>query len=224
MLVRFFRGRSRLAQSHSALPVRWGADVRGFCDDSGMAHRILRHLFLLVSLCIALGSCGYGISDGKLTMDFSPLQIQNAIAPKFPQENCPTPLTCIQLSNPKVTLPENANRIQLNFDTTVKLFQQPITGTAIISAQPRYQSTTGEIFLDDAMVQDLQLRGVSTNVTKTATQYGSTLAQLALQRSPIYSFKNASAEKIAKMGITDVKVVEGKLRITIDPLFRQGAK
>jgi hypothetical protein len=199
-------------------------DERCFCDDSAMLHRTLLLFFLPSSLCIGLAGCGYGISNGKLTMDFSPIQIQNAISPKFPQENCPTPLTCIQLSSPKVSLPENDNSIQIHFDTTVKLLQQPITGTAIISAQPRYQSTTGEIFLDDAKVQDLQLRGVSSNATKTATQYGSTLAQLALQRSPIYTFKNASAEKIAKMGITDVKVAEGKLRITIDPLFRQGAK
>jgi hypothetical protein len=146
MLVRFFRRQITAYAIESGIGCALFTHSRCFCDDSGMAHRILRHLFLLVSLCIALAGCGYGISDGKLTMDFSPLQIQNAIAPKFPQENCPTPLTCIQLSNPKVTLPENANRIQLNFDTTVKLFQQPITGTAIISAQPRYQSTTGEIF------------------------------------------------------------------------------
>lgn len=171
-----------------------------------------------------LNGCGYGFSDGKLTMDFSPLQIQNAIAPKFPVENCPTPITCIKLQNPKVSLPENSDRIQLNFDAVVTLLQQPITGTAVVSAKPRYQSTSGEVFLDNTLFQDVQMPGISANVTKAITQYGSALAQLTLERTPIYSFKNASAEKIAKMGIADVKVVDGKLRVIFDPTLAQGAK
>jgi hypothetical protein len=189
-----------------------------------MTARKVLYLFFICALSRVLGGCGFGVSDGKLTMDFSPPQIQNAIAPKFPQENCPAPFTCIRLGNPKVTLPESANRIQLDFNVTVTIAQQAFTGTTVVSAKPRYQSTSGEIYLDDAKIQDLQLRGVSANITQTASQYGSTLAQLALQRSPIYTFKNANAEKIAKMGITDVKVVDGKLRITVDPLLRQSAK
>jgi hypothetical protein len=171
-----------------------------------------------------LTGCGYGFSNGKITMDFSALQIQNAITPKFPVENCPTPITCIKLQNPKVTLPENADRIQLNFDTVVTLLQQPVTGTAVVSAKPRYQSASGEVFLDNTLIQDIQMPGVSASVTKAITQYGSALAQLTLERTPIYSFKNASAEKIAKMGIADVKVVDGKLRVIFDPLLAQGGK
>jgi Protein of unknown function (DUF1439) len=171
-----------------------------------------------------LTGCGYGFSDGKLTMDFSPLQIQNAITPKFPVENCPTPITCIKLQNPKVTLPDNSDRIQLNFDAVVTLLQQPITGTAVVSAKPRYQSSSGEVFLDNTLFQDIQMPGVSANVTKAITQYGSALAQLTLERTPIYSFKNASAEKIAKMGIADVKVVDGKLRVIFDPTLAQAPK
>jgi hypothetical protein len=45
-----------------------------------------------------------------------------------------------------------------------------------------------------------------------------------LQRTPIYSFKNAQAEKIAKMGIADVKVVNGKLRVIFDPTLAQSVK
>jgi Protein of unknown function (DUF1439) len=191
-----------------------------------MTRRIVHTITLLCMMagCALLAGCGYGFSDGKLTMDFSPLQLQNAIAPKFPVENCPTPITCIKLQNPKVTLPENSDRIQLNFDAVVTLLQQPITGTAVVSAKPRYQNTSGEVFLDNTLIQDIQMPGVSANVTKAITQYGSALAQLTLERTPIYSFKNASAEKIAKMGIADVKVVDGKLRVIFDPTLAQGAK
>jgi Protein of unknown function (DUF1439) len=187
-----------------------------------MASKI--HLLLLIAVSALLTSCGYGYSDGKLTLDFSAAQIQSAIAPKFPQENCPTPVTCIKLQNPKVSLTENSDRITMAFDTSLTLLQQPVTGTSVISSKPRYQTSTGEIFLDDTKIQDLKLQGVSSSVTNTVMQYGSVLAQAALQRTPIYSFKSGQAEKIAKMGIADVKVVDGKLRVIFDPTLSQTPK
>jgi Protein of unknown function (DUF1439) len=200
--------------------------VRVFCDDAAMIQRsraVTTALVLLTATAL-LSSCGYGYNDGKLTMDFSALQIQNAIAPKFPVENCPVPLTCIKLQNPKINLPENSDRIELTFDSIVTLLQQPITGSAVVSAKPRYQASTGEVFLDDSRFQDMQLRGVPPNLTNAIMQYGSALAQQTLQRTPIYSFKNAQAEKIAKMGIADVKVVNGKLRVIFDPTLAQAPK
>ncbi len=182
------------------------------------------HRLLLIVLAALLTSCGYGYSDGKLTLDFSAAQIQSAIAPKFPQENCPTPVTCIKLQNPKVSLAENSDRITMAFDTSITLLQQPVTGTSIVSSKPRYQTSTGEIYLDDTKIQDLKLQGVSSNVTNSIMQYGSILAQAALQRTPIYSFKSGQAEKIAKMGIADVRVVDGKLRVIFDPTLSQAPK
>jgi hypothetical protein len=181
--------------------------------------------FLLLTLAVALLSgCGFGFSDGKLTMDFSPLQIQNSITPKFPQETCPTPITCLKFNNPKISLPEGSDRIQINLDATVTLLQQPVSGTTVVTAKPRYQPTTGEVFLDDTQIKDIQLSGMSANVTRVIVQYGSLLAQQALQTTPIYGFKGASAERIAKMGIADVKVVDGKLRVIFDPMLAQAAK
>ena len=182
------------------------------------------HLLLLIVLAALLTSCGYGYSDGKLTLDFSAAQIQNAIAPKFPQENCPTPVTCIKLQNPKVSLAENSDRITMAFDTSITLLQQPMTGTSVVSSKPRYQTSTGEIYLDDTKIQDLKLQGLSSNVTNSIMQYGSILAQAALQRTPIYSFKSGQAEKIAKMGVADVRVVDGKLRVIFDPTLSQAPK
>ena len=175
--------------------------------------------FLLASL---LAACGF--SDGKFTLDFSAKQIQDAMAPKFPAENCPVPLACIKLQNPVVMLQENSDRITLSLDTTVSILQQPVTGTAVVSAKPRYQASTGEIFLDDSQIQNLNFPGVSPNVTSLLTQYGSVLAKQSLERTPIYNFKNAQTEKMARMSIASVKVVNGKLRVSIDPTLQQQPK
>ena len=172
----------------------------------------------LVTLALLLTACGF--ADGKFTLDFSAKQIQDAIAPKFPAENCPLPLTCIKLLNPKVTLADGSDRLTLSFDTTVSLLGQPTTGTAVVSAKPRYQATTGEIYLDDSKIENVALARVPTEVTNLVAQYGSALARQALERTPIYNFKNAQTEKLAKMAIANVKVVDGKLRVSIDPTLK----
>jgi hypothetical protein len=178
--------------------------------------------FLLLFLVSLLAACGF--SDGKITLDFSAKQLQDAIAPKFPAENCRLPLACIRLQNPVVSLPDNADRITLTLDTTVSILNQPVTGSAVVSAKPRYQPSTGEIFLDDAQIQDLKFPGVAPNVRNFVTQYGSVLAKQILERTPIYSLKNTSVEKMARMRIADIQVVGGKLRVAIDPTMQQQPK
>ena len=184
-----------------------------------MTNPKIAQVFLAACLVSVLSACGF--ADGKFTLDFSARQIQDAIASKFPAESCPVPLTCIKLQNPTVSLQDNSDRITLTLDTAVSILQQPVTGTAVVSAKPRYQASTGEIFLDDSQIQDLKFQGVSPNVTKMLTQYGSVLAKQTLERTPIYNFKNTQSEKMARMSIADVKVVNGKLRVSIDPTFRQ---
>lgn len=184
--------------------------------------RQTHQVFVALSIVALLSGCGY--ADGKLTLDFSAKQIEDAIAPKFPAENCPLPVTCIKLQNPKITLADASDRITLSFDTAVSLLGQPTTGTAVVSAKPRFQATTGEIYLDDSRIENLIFKGVPPNITDLITQYGSVLAKQSLERTPIYSFKNAQADKIAKMGIADVRVVDGKLRVALDPTLRQAPK
>ena len=176
-------------------------------------------VFLLLLVVSMLGACG--LADGKLALDFSAKQIQDAIAPKFPAENCPLPASCIKLQNPKVTLADGSDRLTMSFDTAVNFLGQPTTGTAVVSAKPRYQASTGEIFLDDSRIENLTFKGVSPQIIDVITQYGSVLAKQSLERTPIYSFKSAQAEKIAKMGVADVRVVDGKLRVALDPSLRQ---
>ena len=187
-----------------------------------MTHHQITRSFLLILLGSMLAACGF--AGGKLTLDFSAQQIQEAIAPKFPAENCPLPLTCIKLQNPKVTFVDGSDRLTMSFDTGVSLLGQPTTGTAVVSAKPRYQASTGEIFLDDSRIENLVFKDVPPNLLTAITQYGSVLAKQSLERTPIYSFKSAQADKIAQMGVADVRVVAGKLRVALDPALRQAPR
>ena len=178
----------------------------------------------VLSLLLASALAGCAAVDGKRTLEFSAQQIQDAIASKFPQERCPLPLTCIQLQNPKIVLAEASDRITMGFDTRVNILQQSVTGTALVSAKPRFQASTGEIYLDDSRVESLNFKGVPTRVTDLLSQYGAGLVKQSLERTPIYTLNNAQADKLGQLGIADVRVVGGRLRIALDPTMRQTPK
>ena len=189
-------------------------------ENAKTRQQLARRCLLAVTVAFTAALTACSLTDGKFTLDFSAKQIQEAIAQKFPAENCPLPITCIKLQNPKVTLAEGSDRLTLSFDATVSLLGQPTTGTAVVSAKPRYQAATGEIFLDDSKIETVALAKVPTEVTNLVVQYGSVLARQSLERTPIYNFKNAQTAKLARMSIADVKVVDGKLRVLIDPTLK----
>ncbi len=174
------------------------------------------HHFLIPFLALLLTAC-LGVNDGKLTLDFSASQLQERIAPKFPVEKCPLPFTCIKLQNPKASLLAASDRLQLGFDTTVSVAQQPVQGSSVVSAKLRFNAAKGEIYLDEPRVESFALDGVPPAITALASEHGGRLLAASLQNTPVYIFQNAQMDRLAKMAITDVKVVDGKLRVVLDP-------
>jgi Protein of unknown function (DUF1439) len=174
------------------------------------------HHFIIPLLIPLLCAC-LGVNDGKLTLDFSASQLQERIAPKFPVEKCPLPFTCIKLQNPKARLVAASDRLQLGFDTTVSVAQQPVQGASVVSAKLRFDAAKGEIYLDEPRVESFTLDGVPPAIAALASEHGGRLLAASLQHTPVYTFQNAQMERLAKMAITDVKVVDGKLRVVLDP-------
>jgi Protein of unknown function (DUF1439) len=174
------------------------------------------HHFLIPLLASLLTAC-LGVNDGKLTLDFSAAQLQERIAPKFPVEKCPLPFTCIKLQSPKASLLAGSDRLRLGFDTTVSVAQQPVQGASVVSAKLRFDAAKGEIYLDEPRVESFALDGVPPAITALASEHGGRLLAASLQNTPVYTFQNAQMDRLAKMAITDVKVVDGKLRVVLDP-------
>ncbi len=175
------------------------------------------HLLIIPILTMLLSAC-LGVSDGKLTLDLSAAQLQERIAPKFPLEKCPLPFACIKLQNPKVHLLDHSERLQLGLDTGVAIAQQTATtGTAVVSAKLRFNAANGDIYLDDPRVESFALEGVPPALAALLTEHGGKFLAASLQNTPIYTFKNAQMDRLARMAITDVKVTGGKLHVVLDP-------
>ena len=177
--------------------------------------RRLLLIALITGAAAALWSCTYlgVLAAGHL--DIEAAELQARIASRFPVRHCKTVLLCAELSNPALTLSEGDNRVGLSVDVKVNLGPRERAGRVGMTGRPRYVPDQGQLFLDDLQVTQVDVGSVPGEYAEWL-RYGATLAtQQALQGRPIYTLDERTAKgALAKRSISDVRVTEGKLRIT----------
>ncbi len=180
-----------------------------------------RHLTLSITALIAgaaLASCGVvgGLADGHL--DIEQAELQARVAPRFPTQHCKFVVACVDLSHPVVLLPEGDNRIALTLDARVSLATRERSGRVGFSARPRYAPAEGQLFLDDIQITTLEFNGLSDDYATLLKQRAPALLQGQLKAHPVYVLDTRTAQgSLAKLAVQDVKVVNGKLRISFVP-------
>ena len=164
----------------------------------------------------ALTTCGVmsRISDGHL--DIEQAELQARIAPRFPTHHCKLLIVCLDLSNPIVVLVDGDDRIGLTADTKVTLGTRERIGRVGFSARPRYVPADGQLFLDDLQVTTLELAGFPEEYAAIVRQHAPGMLKAQLQARPVYTIDTLTAKgTLTKMAVRDVKVVNGKLRISL---------
>ncbi|HEY8879312.1 MAG TPA: DUF1439 domain-containing protein [Roseateles sp.] len=180
--------------------------------------RRLAALTLALLAAAALATCGVvsRISDGHL--DVEQAELQARIAPRFPTHHCKLLIACLDLSNPVVVLTEGDDRIGLTVDAKVVLGTRERTGRLGLAGHPRYVPEQGELFLDDVQITTLELAGLPEDYAALLKQRAPGMVNAQLQSRPVYKIDTGTAKgALAKMTVRDVKVVNGKLRISFVP-------
>jgi len=177
---------------------------------------MIRRLLLLTATALlaalALTSCGV---MGLGHLDIEQAQLQARIAPRFPMHHCKLLIACVDLSNPVVVLREGEDRVGFTADVKVTLGARERTGRIGMSGKPRYVQADGQLFLDDLQISTLELAGFPQDYVEIVKASGTTLARQALQSHPVYTLDGNTAKgAFAKRTVSDVKVVDGKLRVT----------
>jgi hypothetical protein len=172
---------------------------------------------VLLAVCAALGLAhctGLGhIADGHL--DIEAAELQARIARHFPAHHCKLVVACLDLSNPVVVLTEGDDRIGLTADVKVSLGTRERTGRIALSGLPRYVQGEGQLFLDDLQITTLELAGFPDDYAELVKARGAAAARQALQSHPVYTIDaNTAKGAFAKRAVRDVKVVNGKLRVS----------
>ena len=188
-----------------------------------MTRRRLAAIFATLIAALAVTTCGIvgRISDGHL--DIEQAELQARIAPRFPVHHCKIVIACLDLSNPVVVLTEGDDRIGLTADARVVLGNRERTGRVGFSGRPRYVPAEGQLFLDDLQITTLELTGFAEAYAEILKLYGPALVKDQLQSRAVYTI-NASTTKgaLAKLTVRDVKVVNGKLRVSFVTLLPSG--
>jgi hypothetical protein len=177
--------------------------------------RRLVALTLALLAAVALATCGIvsRISDGHL--DIEQAELQARIAPRFPTHHCKFLIACLDLSNPVVVLTEGEDRIGLAVDAKVVLGTRERTGRVGFSGRPRYVPADGQLFLDDLQITTLELAGLPEEYAALVKLRGPGMINAQLQAHPVYTIDTSTAKgALARLAVRDVKVVNGKLRIS----------
>ena len=194
-----------------------------------LSSAVCRAMLLWVPLCVlplVLGACATGLLGGESFIEVEPAQLQARIAAKFPLKNCATSLACVAFTEPVVTLAEGTDRLGLMLRVTVSLPGRDLKlrewqGRVGLSGQIRYQAGRGEFYLDEPLIDQLDLPGFSADLQDAVRQKSPALLRPLFQTNPIYTLKTADTaqagganDALLKTALRDVRVVGGKLRIT----------
>lgn len=122
---------------------------------------------------------------------FSEAQLQRALDRKFPYDRHVLAVLDVHLSNPKLTLLPDRNRLAVAVDATVSnpLGGQPMTGTLAIDSSLVYDPATLSVILQDPQVEDFTINGMPERWSRQLNAVGALLARQLLQGAPIYTFK-----------------------------------
>ena len=148
-------------------------------------------------------------------IDIDQAQIQQRLDARFPQKTCAMGVACISLSSPLVTLTDGSPRIGLSAGVMVNLGHREMPGKLAFSGVLRYVRYQGDFFLDDVQIDNFSLSGFPPEFVQVVQVRGPAVLRRALEGHPVYTLKGDSArEALAKLAVRDVKVVDGKVRVT----------
>jgi hypothetical protein len=176
--------------------------------------RGLRAALLVV---IGVGGCGAATFTVTKTQE----ELQARLAPRFPitREKY---LVAVTLSDPKVLLRTEDNRVGLDLATEVRapraLLTAPLAGRIAVMGVPYYDPQQKAFFLHDPRIERVDFPGFDLARYQKARLALEAAVGLALQSIPVYTlegrtFKEATAKHLLK----EVHVEAGKLHFTLGP-------
>lgn len=186
---------------------------------------VRKSLFLFFSIAaIAVGFAVYHFWGERYHLVFTEEQLVAKLAEKFPFDKTYFFLINLHLANPKLALEEGSNRIAFGCDIETKFDLEinsekgvgPLRGTVKFSGKLRYEATDGAFFLDEPVVESLDIAGVPEKWRVKVNEAVSRAASEFLSRVPMYRLQPTDIKKAtARLILRDVKVVDKKLLITM---------
>jgi hypothetical protein len=175
----------------------------------------------LIALVIIAALAGawfvYRHFNPEVAIAFTEAELQTKLAQKFPKEKCaPLNIACFVVREPKLTLMQGADRIDVVTTFAVRLGAREYPGRASFTTKIRYDRDAGAFFLYDVNVVDFSTDGQLAELDAVVKSQGDLIIGTLLRTTPVFTLKNDSREQqIAKAVVRDVKIADGKLKVIL---------
>lgn len=143
----------------------------------------------LFFLALVLSSCATLL--GPRDVEIPLARLQESIASRFPFNNRFLELLDIRVTNPRVALQPDSNRILTSMDASVAppFMNRSWTGNLSISGQLRVDPSRNALVLAEPRVETFNVNGLDPLYANQVTKVGSLLAEQLLKDIPLYTFR-----------------------------------
>ncbi len=170
---------------------------------------------LVASVLVA----GFVLRGRRLVIELTEDQIQQRLDAIFPVEKSVLLILDVTLSDPRVGLEDGADRVSFGMTATVMLpgdKPKSLTGAGTITAGLRYDAVQHAFFLDDPVIDKLEIQGIPIPYVERVNKVVMRLTRDRICNQPIYTLKPHELEQaVARMVLKDLVVQDGKLIITL---------
>jgi len=154
--------------------------------------------------------------DMNLVITLSRSDLQRRVEHLFPigRDN---DLVNVKLTRPKVILREGSDRIGLRLHIDAVAAQQfSVSGVARVDGVLRFLNSTGEFYLDDASIEELQIANIAPLYLDEIRQLADGLVRDLLEEHPIYKLgQRGESTRIMGSDIQSITVHDGKMLVEL---------
>lgn len=145
--------------------------------------------FTFAVSALFLASCATLLGPRDVEIPLS--KIQQSLENRFPFNNRYLELLDISITNPKVTLQSDTNRIMTSMDASIAppFLQRSWKGNFAVSGNPKFDPSQNALVLGEPRVEQFAVDGLDPLYANQVKKIGSLLAEHILANAPLYTFQ-----------------------------------
>jgi len=143
----------------------------------------------LLFMTLVLASCATMLGPREVEIPLA--RLQEAIAGRFPFNNRFLELIDVRVTNPRVALQPDSNRILTTMDASIAppFTNKSWTGNFGVSGQLRFDPARNALVLGEPRVETFNVQGLDPLYANQISRIGSLLAEQLLKDMPLYTFR-----------------------------------
>lgn len=180
----------------------------------------MRHylaVLLLAGTALAGAAWTGAAHADRRTIALDASELSREAAAHFPRRDCLLGAICVTLSEPRVELRKDDERIFVVAQAQPEMPGQALeSGTVEVAGVPRYDAAQGAFFLDRPAITRTEFASLSPAYASTISQVLGVVLDDYLKATPIHKLDERDPrQSLAKLVLRGVAVREGRLEFTI---------